>query len=650
MTLPNPSPHILKRNLAAVAAIDSAMAQRIEQASAAPLVWSESKAGPLSATLSHRDALTQQDRQLSLASRFDPAAEAAKLIAQVDPTKHAGVFAIGLALGHHIQLLAKQLDDTGLLIVFEPDLSLWKAVLERIDHSAWLGRKNVILADHTIDIGALVGRSEHYAGYITQGTLIVTHPVVRQTHHDEVQRFGQLVTDLMGYCRTNVATALVNSARTVKNLTANLGHYAAGATINELHNIAQGRPAVCVSAGPSLAKNIDLLRDPAWRKKVVLISVQTALKPLLDRGIEPDFVTALDYHAISRRFYEGIGDLPNVTLVAEPKVHASVIDGFPGPVRITGNGFLERCMAPASPKITPISGGATVAHLSVYLAQHLGCDPIILIGQDLGFSNGLYYCPGSAIHEVWANELGRFNTVEMMEWQRIVRHRNHLSAKPDIDGKRIYSDEQMLTYLKQFERDFLEAPQTIINATQGGMVIKNTTQLTLLEALQTHATHTIDPLPLPALVLDQERLGKARKIVRLRIEEITRIRAICTQTIPLLGRIIANQRDEKIVLRLFGELEAQQKLIHSMDVAFGLINELNTIGAFKRNKADRAINHHESDDFERQRRQLERDTENLVWLIQACDEALSVFGEGLDRINVLLAKATGAQKEKTAVS
>ena len=31
-----------------------------------------------------------------------------------------------------------------------------------------------------------------------------------------------------------------------------------------------------------------------------------ALKPLLERGIRPHFVTALDYHEISERFYEGL--------------------------------------------------------------------------------------------------------------------------------------------------------------------------------------------------------------------------------------------------------------------------------------------------------------------------------------------------------
>ena len=36
-----------------------------------------------------------------------------------------------------------------------------------------------------------------------------------------------------------------------------------------------------------------------------------------------------------------------------------------------------------------LPSGSTVAHLAYYLAEHLGCDPIIFVGQDLGFSDGL---------------------------------------------------------------------------------------------------------------------------------------------------------------------------------------------------------------------------------------------------------------------
>ena len=60
-------------------------------------------------------------------------------------------------------------------------------------------------------------------------------------------------------------------------------------------NDARSQQLVSVGAGPSLARNIHLLADPAVRRNVVVISAQTTLKPLLDRGIQPDFVTALEW-------------------------------------------------------------------------------------------------------------------------------------------------------------------------------------------------------------------------------------------------------------------------------------------------------------------------------------------------------------------
>jgi len=63
-----------------------------------------------------------------------------------------------------------------------------------------------------------------------------------------------------------------------------------------------------------------------------------------------------------------------------------------------------------------LPAGATVAHLAYYLGRYLGCDPVVLVGQDLGFTDGQYYAAGAAIHDVWAPELNEFNTLETMEW------------------------------------------------------------------------------------------------------------------------------------------------------------------------------------------------------------------------------------------
>lgn len=619
---------VFQKNLGALRAVDAALADRISAAAPAALQWHSTPTGLPVAAVEHGG------RWLWLASRYDPRKEAEQILAPVDFAKHACVVILGVGLGYHVAEALARIGKDGLIIAFEPDLAVLRAILHRVDATGWLGKPGVILADRETDRAAILKRVERAAAAITMGTVLVPHGPTRQRYPVEVQSFGQLVAEVAAFCRTQVATALVNSARTVKNFLFNLAQYAAGADTNELHQAAKGYPAACVGAGPSLAKNVDLLRDPSVRRNVVVITAQTTLKPLLDRGIQPDFVTALDYHEISRRFYEGLAPLPAVTLVAQPLAHHSIVDSFPGPVRLTHSDFLDKLLGPVARQRVRVRCGSTVAHLSFYVAQHLGCDPIILIGQDLGFSGGLYYCPGTAIHEVWGPELNAFNTLEMMEWQRIVRHKGNLQRMDDVHGRPIYSDEQMLTYLKQFERDFATAEQTIIDATEGGLPKQHTQRMTLAEALARYATRPLPPLPLASTQLDAERLAAAQKTLEERMGEVRELRAVSQETIRLLRQMIEHQKDRPRFRKLLERVDANRKRVHGeLAVGFSLINDLNTIGAFRRARADRAIEAANNvDQLASEVRQLERDIENVRWLIEACDEALATFSAARQRL------------------
>ncbi len=618
----------LRANLAILEHRDPALAEAIRTITPATLTWGTARDGSLTASVLH------QGRPLALASAYDPQGEAARLIMPVDHAKHGGIVVLGLSLGYHVAALVRAMDRNALLVIYEPSVAMLRAVFERIDCTPWLKVPNVMLAAGEVDRGALLSRVEPFAGMLTQGTVLVTHPPTRVLHSEALASFSQQVTEVLAYCRTSVATALVNASRTIANLSANLAWYAAGENTNALHQAAAGYPAVCVGAGPSLAKNIDLLRDPLLRKCVVLISAQTTLRPLLDRGIEPDFVTALDYHEISRRFYESLPPLPGVTLVAEAKSHPAILQAFPGPVRVCANRFLDKLLGDLSPGITPIPDGATVAHLSFYLAQHMGCDPIMLIGQDLAFSQGLYYCPGTAIHDIWQPELGAFNTLEMMEWQRVVRHRHHLHRCTDIGGQPVYSDEQMITYHKQFERDFANAKQTIIDATEGGLPKAGTTAMPLADALAKHATRPVPPWPMAGRTFDPINLRAVGSLVDRTLADITELRQLSQRTAPILSQMAELQHEPTTMARLFDKLQPLQKRVTELERTFSLINQLNTVGAFRRARQDRAIAHTSEDPHARQRQQIERDLENMHWLTQACDEATDLLSKAQEHLTL----------------
>jgi len=625
---------MLDRNLKALARGQPELAERLRAVEPAALTWWQSKKGPLTAAVPHHG------RDLALASKYDPHAEADKLVGQVDLTKHAGVVLLGMGVGHHAQLIARRLHESSLLVVYEPDAAVLRAVLEKVDHTAWLGERNVVLADPRVNRAALLKDIEKYAGNITQGCALLTHPPTRQRCGEQLQSFSKVITELLAYFRTNVATALVNSSRTCENLLANLPYYAAGAPIDDLQDAAKGKMAVCVAAGPSLARNIDLLKDPAVRERVVIITVQTTLQPLLKHGIKPDFVTALDYSEISKRFYENLPPLPDVTLVAETKAHPAILDAFPGPKRVTWAKFLDFACKPIPQPEAKIREGSTVAHLSFYLAQFLGCDPICFIGQDLGFSDGLYYFPGLAMHDVWAPELSPFNTLEMLEWQRIARHRGHLSKQTDVHGRSIYSDEQMMTYLKQFERDFATAEQTIIDCTEGGMPKDHTARLPLQEALDQYARQPVGELPVPDTALDADRLAKATGLIERRIKELDELARTTRATVPLLRDMQKHQGDQRKMDQLFKRLNRNQAKVHGeLGPVFHMVSHLNTVGHFKRSRADRRIHNAELDDLGKQAQQLERDIENLEWLLQA--------GEALRRMMVDAAERCRAFKPHT---
>lgn len=622
---------LLNANLTALARFDEELARRLRatEPSTALRFESAKQESALTASLAPHSGA----RPIALASAYRPLTEAKKLADTADTREHATLLMLGMGLGYHVAELVERANDTAVVVAYEPDPAVLRAVLEQVDCSAWLGRGNVALFTGEVDGGRLTRRMERHVASISQGVQILTHPPTRRLHPESLNRFAEQFKQFVAFCRTNLATTLVNAAATCRNQAHNLGMYAAGASLDDLRDIAAGRPAVLVAAGPSLAKNIDLLKDSAVRRNVVVVAVQTVLKLLLAHGVRPDFVTALDYHEISRRFYEGLEELADVTLIAEPKAHRAIVDHYPGPVRLLQSRFLDLLLGPLAQARDGLTAGSTVAHLSFYLAQYLGCDPIVFIGQDLGFTDGVYYCPGTPIHEVWSAQLSPFNTLEMMEWKRIARQKGNLQKMNDIHGRPIYTDEQMLTYLRQFERDFAEAPQRIIDATEGGLPKENTQRMPLTEAIQRYATQPIPDMPQPSRQLDSDRLEAVTNHLADRRAQVIQLQQASRDTLPILRDMIDRQRDQAKMAQLFRKLEKHRKRVGELNDAFTLVNELNQVGALNRLKADRALRIDEpADPFEKQKRQLERDIENVRWLVEACGETLDIFDEAAGRL------------------
>src|SRR5690606_37456288 len=192
------------------------------------------------------------------------------------------------------------------------------------------------------------------------------------------------VKELTAFASTSINTLVINGKRTAENIARNLDWYLKTPSLDRLKDQYAGKPAIIVSAGPSLRKNKHLLTDA--RGRAVIVAVQTMLQPLLEMGVEPNFVTSLDYHDICTRFFEKLPPSLSTHLVAEPKASPAIFSLFPGAVSLLGNDFADGLLRELNLQKARLRSGSTVAHLAFSLAEHLGCDPIIMVGQDLGFS------------------------------------------------------------------------------------------------------------------------------------------------------------------------------------------------------------------------------------------------------------------------
>ena len=575
--------------------------------------------------------------QRRLASEFEPLREARRLSDSVDVLAAAAVVVRGFGLGHHVGALAARLGAYGAVVVFEPDVELLRAVMERVDCAAWMASCPVVFVTGADDKGELTGVLGGLEGVVALGTRIIDHPSSRARLRESADAFGRTLADVVAAVRTNVATTLVQSEVTLRNLLSNVGVYTGGEGIAELRGACGGVPAVVVSAGPSLRKNVELLAQPGVRDRVVIIAVQTVLKQLLAMGIRPHFVTALDYHEISARFYEGLTarDVEGVTLVIEPKCNPAIPRSFPGRVRCVGDDILDRVLGPGlSRPMGSLPPGATVAHLSYALARHLGCDPVILVGQDLGFTDHQYYGRGAAIHRVWSGELSDFRTLEMMEWERVARMRGLLRRVDDQQGRSLYTDEQMATYQvlfeKAFQKDVAEG-LTVIDATEGGTLKQHTRVMPLALALDRFSRGRGGGV-LEALCPIGRGAGlpsAAGTVERLRVVAASArsVRDACRATIIDLSTMLGRMQDQECVNALIGGVTERGRGV-KQEAAYWIAQHLNQAGALNRFRADRVIALSVGlTPEETQRKQIERDIRNVQFLGEAAGQAAGMLDD-----------------------
>ncbi|EKL1457059.1 motility associated factor glycosyltransferase family protein [Campylobacter jejuni] len=294
------------------------------------------------------------------------------------------IYGIGNAL--LIKNLAKHYKH---LFVFESEIELFILALSTLDLSVELKTYQVILFDAVAKDVEI-----HIAMFFDQQSILEYLSLYEMffSSHYYLKYYEASILSLNELCIKSASVAIRNAEIScilplltheymIQNIPSMLESIPFQRILSERKNKFEN--AIVVSAGPSLAKQLPLLK--AYQDKAVIFCADGALSMLEKKGIVPDYVTNLDFTDLAMKFFQNKENLKQSIIALECATHPNVVRSLKA----------ENCMIILRNKALYqrfnlndfgyIDTGTHVSHFSYTLALALGFKNIIMIGQDLAF-------------------------------------------------------------------------------------------------------------------------------------------------------------------------------------------------------------------------------------------------------------------------
>lgn len=427
----------------------------------------------------------QKDTPYYLHSRFNPEAESLKLVQKKD-LKADHFVVMGLGLGYHLQTLMELKDPLARVFLVEPDMEIFHQSLKHLDWVKLVKRNDFfyVLGPDPGAISETIHQFLHIASL--EKLEFVDLP-------SEIRLLGGYFTRAKETIEAEVKsnlydfkTRLAESYMMPRNILKNLPWLLKTRPLASLKDAFKGTPGILVSAGPSLDRNILHLKKINHR--ALIISVDTALKPLLSRSIQPHFTASGDPSHKNYLHLQGTENTLNHFIAAEAGVANRVYRDFQKKIFSLSVGKpIIRMLENHSQPLGEVKAWGSVISIALELAVILGLNPIILVGQDFAFTGRRNHCRGTSWEEKKIEYTRKLDELQRFESQAITGNRKVIET-PDIYGQTTYTSERMTlykNYLAQLITQYTNVGIRFINASEGG-IFTGIPRMSLHDALRNY--------------------------------------------------------------------------------------------------------------------------------------------------------------------
>ncbi|MEQ4475219.1 motility associated factor glycosyltransferase family protein [Campylobacter jejuni] len=380
------------------------------------------------------------------------------------------IYGIGNAL--LIKNLAKHYKH---LFVFESEIELFILALSTIDLSEELKVYKVVLFDcvaKDLEIQiAMIFDQQSILEYLSLYEMFFNASYYLRFYEKQIVFLNEVCLKTIGVAVRNADIScflpLLVHGQFLQNIPSMLESIPFQRILSERKNKFEN--AIVVSAGPSLAKQLSLLK--AYQDKAVIFCADGALSMLEKEGIIPDYVTNLDFTDLAMKFFQNKENLKQSIIALECATHPNIVRSLNA----------ENCMIVLRNKALYqrfnlndfgyIDTGTHVSHFSYTLALALGFKNIIMIGQDLAFDEeGNSHSKGFSYGEQFSGE----KTVPTLKAQAY-------AGKGEVLTHIAWNDYRIkLEYLFACN----EQKAKFYNATEGGARINFTEELSFKECCE----------------------------------------------------------------------------------------------------------------------------------------------------------------------
>lgn len=416
------------------------------------------------------------------------------------------------------------------IIIIEKDPELFMCAMNTTDITQIISNKNIHLFVGLPLESLYVILREHFKQNIQEMLMCgAMHPVFIYPNmmigKEYYTQALHIMFEAVYHSIQNYGNSPEDSLIGVENMLDNVNQIVNNPGINLLYDKFKGKPAIIVATGPSLKKNMHLLMG--LEDKALIISVDASFKLLMKNGIKPHMVTSLEREHEVQQFFDNFEaeEVKDVYMTACPVLFNHVYESYNGPQIIVYRNFDHFKWLEIDRGILDIK--LSSSNMAFKIAEALGCDPIILVGQDLAYGEN---------DETHATEVPFSSEGEGIFY-----------VKGNV-ADQVKTNSGWYNFLKAYEYDIAQYKGKVINCTEGGAYIQGTEIAKFDKTIQIYIKEEFQILKMLQKCLSQftsenveEDIKKLKQIIDKTENEVEKIIEKCQ-----LGADICKKYEEEL--------------------------------------------------------------------------------------------------------